>query len=169
MTNKELLAKVEQLESRIEWLETANKKNIEVISLLLEDYKSKAKKMTYIAIDGTKYELDVEGVKKQAKELKANSKTKAKTETVKTKTQKEWDSVGNISYQGKYVKVTNIKNKTVRWAIQQTIKDFGGVKLTTENPVCKACKDQDKYCQVYEFKTIGQCEKFIADQRKRVG
>ena len=165
MTNKELLAKVEKLESRIEWLEATNKKNIEVISLLLEDYKSKAKKMTYIALDGTTYEVDIEEAKKQAKELKSIAKTK----TVQTKSKKEWESVGNISYQGKYVKVSNIKNSTVRWAILKTItENFGGVKLTESNPVCKACKTEDKYCQVYEFKSAEDCEKFIEDQRRRV-
>lgn len=176
MTNKELLAKIEKLESRIEWLETTNKKNVEVISFLLEDYKSKAQKMTYVAVDGTKYEIDLVGARQQLKEIESANKTKkSKTNTVKAekseevKTKKEWDSVGNVSYQGKYVKVSNIKNKTVRWAIQQTIKDFDGVKLTESNPVCKLCKSEDKFCQVYEFKTVKDCEKFIADQRKRVG
>lgn len=90
-----------------------------------------------------------------------NSKTKKSTET----------TVGNLIFDGKYVKTgTGFMSSKTRYAIKMSItEDFGGTKLSKGNPVYDKCAKEDKYVQVYEFKTVADCNKFKAEQQKRVG
>ena len=56
------------------------------------------------------------------------------------------------------------------YAIGKAItEDFGGTKLAKGNAVYDKCHKADKYVQVYEFKTVADCKKFMAEQQKRVG
>ena len=108
---------------------------------------------------------------------KAN--TVSRTETVKSESKKS-DSksskkstetvVGNLIFDGKYVKTgTGFMSSKTRYAIKMAItEDFGGTKLTKGNPVYDKCAKDDKYVQVYEFKTVADCKKFMAEQQKRV-
>ena len=88
------------------------------------------------------------------------SKTKKSTETV----------VGNLIFDGKYVKTgTGFMSSKTRYAIGKSItENFGGTKLGKGNPVYDKCHKADKYVQVYEFKTVADCNKFKADQQARV-
>ena len=90
-----------------------------------------------------------------------NSKTKKSTE----------ETVGNLIFDGKYVKTgTGFMSSKTRYAIRMAItEDFGGTKLSKGNPVYDKCAKEDKYVQVYEFKTVADCNKFKAEQQKRVG
>lgn len=90
-----------------------------------------------------------------------NSKTKKSTE----------ETVGNLIFDGKYVKTgTGFMSSKTRYAIKMAItEDFGGTKLSKGNPVYDKCAKEDKYVQVYEFKTVADCNKFKAEQQKRVG
>ena len=57
-----------------------------------------------------------------------------------------------------------------RYAIGKSItEDFGGTKLAKGNKVFDKCHKEDKFVQVYEFKTVADCKKFMAAQKKRVG
>ena len=99
----------------------------------------------------------------------------SRTESVKSapKTSKKSTEtvVGNLIFDGKYVKTgTGFMSSKTRYAIGKAItEDFGGTKLAKGNPVYDKCHKTDKYVQVYEFKTVADCKKFMAEQQKRVG
>ena len=101
--------------------------------------------------------------------------TVSRTETVKSapkKTKKTTEiAVGNLIFDGKYVKTgTGFMSSKTRYAINKSITEtFGGTKLAKGNPVYDKCRKQDKYVQVYEFKTVADCKKFMSEQQKRVG
>ena len=98
----------------------------------------------------------------------------SRTESVKSESKDSKKStetiVGNLIFDGKYVKTgTGFMSSKTRYAIGKAItEDFGGTKLTKGNPVYDKCHKADKYVQVYEFKTIADCKKFMAEQQKRV-
>lgn len=98
----------------------------------------------------------------------------SRTESVKSESKDSKKStetiVGNLIFDGKYVKTgTGFMSSKTRYAIGKAItEDFCGTKLTKGNPVYDKCHKADKYVQVYEFKTIADCKKFMAEQQKRV-
>ena len=108
-----------------------------------------------------------------------NAKPVSRTETAKSEpkeTKKDTKKtpeivVGNLVFDGKYVKTgTGFMSSKTRYAIGRAItEDFNGVKLTKGNPVYDKCHKADKYVQVYEFKTVEDCKKFMDEQMKRVG
>lgn len=104
--------------------------------------------------------------------------TMSRTTTASQKATESKDSkkstetiVGNLVFDGKYVKTgTGFMSSKTRYAIGKSItEDFNGVKLAKGNPVYDKCHKTDKYVQVYEFKTVADCKKFMAEQQKRVG
>lgn len=103
-----------------------------------------------------------------------NTKPVSRTETTKSDskdTKKTTETiVGNLIFDGKYVKTgTGFMSSKTRYAIGKAItEDFGGTKLTKGNPVYDKCHKADKYVQVYEFKTVADCKKFMSEQQKRV-
>ena len=106
--------------------------------------------------------LDTKSTISRTESAKSESKdSKKTTETV----------VGNLIFDGKYVKTgTGFMSSKTRYAIGKAItEDFGGTKLSKGNPVYDKCHKADKYVQVYEFKTVADCKKFMAEQQKRVG
>lgn len=102
-----------------------------------------------------------------------NAKTVSRTNSVESKDSKKKTPivVGNLVFDGKYVKTgTGFMSSKTRYAISQSItKDFGGTKLARGNAIFDKCHKEDKYVQVYEFKTVADCKKFMAEQQKRVG
>lgn len=104
-----------------------------------------------------------------------NADTVSRTESVKSAPKASKKStenvVGNLIFDGKYVKTgTGFMSSKTRYAIGKAItEDFGGTKLAKGNPVYDKCHKTDKYVQVYEFKTVADCKKFMAEQQKRVG
>lgn len=101
-----------------------------------------------------------------------NGKTVSRTETVKTSSKKSTETiVGNLIFDGKYVKTgTGFMSSKTRYAINKSItENFGGVKLGKGNPVYDKCRKSDKYVQVYEFKTVADCKKFMTAQQERMG
>lgn len=101
-----------------------------------------------------------------------NAKSVSRTNSVESKGSKKSVEtiVGNLIFDGKYVKTgTGFMSSKTRYAIGKAItEDFNGVKLTKGNPVYDKCHKADKYVQVYEFKTVADCKKFMAEQQKRV-
>ena len=98
----------------------------------------------------------------------------SRTETVKSESKDSKKTtetiVGNLIFDGKYVKTgTGFMSSKTRYAIGKAItEDFGGTKLSKGNPVYDKCHKADKYVQVYEFKTVADCKKFMSEQQKRV-
>lgn len=121
----------------------------------------------------------IETLEKINKGLIADIKGMTRTTTVATVESKDSKqakkpteiTVGNLVFSGKYVKTgTGFMSSKTRYAISQSIiNDFGGTKLAKGNPVYDKCHKTDKYVQVYEFKTVADCKKFMAEQQKRVG
>lgn len=140
MTNKELNARIVELENRI-----ANFVN------QVDELGKKMELLHSINMPKTS----------RTTVVKSESKAKKSTETI----------VGNLIFDGKYVKTgTGFMSSKTRYAIGKSItEDFGGTKLTKGNPVYDKCHKADKYVQVYEFKTVTDCKKFMAEQQKRVG
>ena len=103
------------------------------------------------------------------------TKPVSRTEIVKSEPKASKKSpaivVGNLIFDGKYVKTgTGFMSSKTRYAIKMAITErFGGVKLGKGNPVYDICHKADKYVQVYEFKTVADCKKFMVEQQKRVG
>ena len=104
--------------------------------------------------------------------LNAKNST-SRTATVEPKGSKEKEVekvVGNLIFTGKYVKTgTGFMSSKTRYAIGQRILELGGTKLAKGNAMFDKCHKKDKYVQVYEFKTVADCKKFMAEQEKRVG
>lgn len=105
------------------------------------------------------------------KKTTSRTTTVEKTKTPEKANKKAPTTVGNLIFDGKYVKTgTGFMSSKTRYAIGQAItKDFGGTKLAKGNIVFDKCHKEDKYVQVYEFKTVADCKKFMAEQQKRVG
>ena len=137
----ELVAEVKALNERIGVLEKINKG-------LIADIKGMTKDMTSVSRTNT-------------------------TETTQSVDSKESKTtcVGNLIFSGKYVKTgTGFMSSKTRYAIGKSItEDFGGTKLAKGNKVFDKCHKEDKFVQVYEFKTVADCKKFMAAQQKRVG
>ena len=104
---------------------------------------------------------------------RANTSRTKKVDSKESKPEKKTDErvVGNLIASGKYVKTgTGFMNSKTRYAIMKTItEDFNGVKLGKDHKVYEKCAKTDKYVQVYEFKTVEDCNKFMDEQEKRVG
>ena len=111
-------------------------------------------------------------IAKLEKALNGSNST-SRTTTVESKDSKKKTEtvVGNLIFDGKYVKTgTGFMNSKTRYAIMKSItEDYNGTKLAKGNPVFDKCHKDDKYVQVYEFKTVADCKKFMAEQQKRVG
>ena len=137
----ELVAEVKALNERIGVLEKINKG-------LIADIKGMTKDMTSVS----------------------RTNTTETTQTPETKDSKS-TCVGNLIFSGKYVKTgTGFMSSKTRYAIGKSItEDFGGTKLAKGNKVFDKCHKEDKFVQVYEFKTVADCKKFMAAQQKRVG
>ena len=105
--------------------------------------------------------------------IKSYNSANSRTTTVESKDSKKTAEVvvGNLVFSGKYVKTgTGYMSSKTRYAIGKSItENFGGVKLAKGNKVFDKCHKAEKYVQVYEFKTVADCKKFMAEQQKRVG
>ena len=135
-------------------IKTMTKKEMAMMNELLATVKALNKRIDKLEKANTVSRTNVV----ESKDSKASKKS---TET----------TVGNLIFDGKYVKTgTGFMSSKTRYAIKMAItEDFGGTKLTKGNPVYDKCAKDDKYVQVYEFKTVADCKKFMAEQQKRVG
>lgn len=151
MTKQELRT-IEELTKRIEMLEAVISKQNDLLTSL---------SMSSITSHDTKSARTPSKKSESAPVESKDSKSK-KTESV---------VIGNLIFSGKYVKTgSGYMNSKTRYAIQMAITEkFGGAKLAKGNPIYDKCHKEDKYVQVYEFKTVADCKKFMAEQEKRVG
>lgn len=94
-------------------------------------------------------------------EPKPNTKTKESTPSL---------VVGSLEQSGKYVRTVpkTFLSKAARYAIRMAAEGMGATKLGKGNSVYDKVVKEDKYVQVYEFKSKEDATKFMDEQKKRL-
>lgn len=103
---------------------------------------------------------------KQSKESTTNKKSEPKTES-----KKSTRTVGSLECDGKFVRTVKgaFLSSKARYAIKMSAtEDFGATKLGKGNKVYDTLAKEDKYVQIYEFKTVEDATKFMDAQSKRM-
>ena len=98
---------------------------------------------------------------------KSESKTVSKTETPKKSTR----IVGSLECDGKFVRTIKgaFLSSKARYAIKMSAtEDFGAKKLGKGNKVYDTLAKEDKYVQIYEFKSAEDASKFMDNQQIRM-
>ena len=132
-----------------------------------------------VIINGVSYTINATEAKKVAELLGITpstnttvSKPKAtpKQSTPKSEPKKTTLIVGSLEQDGAYVRTIKgafISSKA-RYAIKMTATDMGATKLNKGDKVYDALAKEDKYVQVYKFKTVADADKFMAEQSARM-
>lgn len=131
-----------------------------------------------VIVDGVAYTINATEAKKIAQLLGLTQTTTPKTtKTVVTKSEPKTVSkkstriVGSLECDGKYVRTVKgaFLSSKARFAIKMSAtEDFGATKLSKGNSVYDALAKDDKYVQVYEFKTVKDATKFMDNQESRL-
>ena len=98
---------------------------------------------------------------------KSESKTVSKTESSTKSTR----IVGSLECDGKHVRTIKgaFLSSKARYAIKMSAtEDFGAKKLGKGNKVYDTFAKEDKYVQIYEFKTAEDATKFMDNQETRM-
>ena len=101
---------------------------------------------------------------------KSESKTVSKTEPSKKST-KSTRIVGSLECDGKFVRTIKgaFLSSKARYAIKMSAtEDFGAKKLGKGNKVYDTLAKEDKYVQIYEFKSAEDATKFMDNQQSRM-
>lgn len=133
-----------------------------------------------VIVDGVAYTINATEAKKIAqllglekvaqtttKSTPAPKKSESKTETSKKPTR----IVGSLECDGKYVRTVKgaFLSSKARFAIKMSAtEDFGATKLGKGNKTYDALAKDDKYVQIYEFKTAEDATKFMDNQQNRM-
>lgn len=107
---------------------------------------------------------------KQSKESTTKSKASKESEP-KTESKKSTRTVGSLECDGKFVRTVKgaFLSSKARYAIKMSAtEDFGATKLGKGNKVYDTLAKEDKYVQIYEFKTVEDATKFMDAQSKRM-
>lgn len=94
-------------------------------------------------------------------------KSEPKTETPKKSTR----IVGSLECDGKFVRTVKgaFLSSKARYAIKMSAtEDFGAKKLGKGNKVYDTLVKEDKYVQIYEFKSADDAKKFMDAQESRM-
>ena len=105
--------------------------------------------------------------KSTPKKSEPKSEPKTKTETPKKSTR----IVGSLECDGKLVRTVKgaFLSSKARYAIKMSAtEDFGAKKLGKGNKVYDALAKDDKFVQIYEFKTVEDATKFMDNQESRM-
>lgn len=134
-----------------------------------------------VIINGVSYTINATEAKKVAELLgitpntnttvvepkKAESKTEHKSSTPKKTTL----IVGSLEQDGAFVRTIKgafISSKA-RYAIKMSAtENYGATKLTKGDKVYDTLAKEDKYVQIYKFKTVADADKFMAEQSARM-
>lgn len=106
---------------------------------------------------------------KQSKESTTKSKAPKKSEPKKSA--KSTRIVGSLECDGKFVRTVKgaFLSSKARYAIKMSAtEDFGATKLGKGNKVYDALAKDDKYVQIYEFKSADDAKKFMDNQESRM-
>nr|DAH62740.1 MAG TPA: protein of unknown function (DUF5093) [Caudoviricetes sp.] len=135
-----------------------------------------------VIVNGVAYTINATEAKKIAELLNISVKssqtskpvatTPAKAEkTTDSKSKKTTRIVGSLECDGKFVRTVKgaFLSSKARFAIKMSAtEDFGATKLSKGNKVYDSLAKDDKYVQVYEFKSANDAKKFMDNQETRV-
>lgn len=137
-----------------------------------------------VIVDGVAYTINATEAKKIAQLLGLGNvaQTTTTTNTVKstpapkqsepkTASKKSTRIVGSLECDGKYVRTVKgaFLSSKARFAIKMSAtEDFGATKLGKGNKVYDALAKDDKYVQIYEFKSAEDATKFMDNQQSRM-
>lgn len=137
-----------------------------------------------VIVDGVAYTINATEAKKIAQLLglgkvaqttittnTAKSTPAPKKSEPKTAPKKSTRIVGSLECDGKYVRTVKgaFLSSKARFAIKMSAtEDFGATKLGKGNKVYDALAKDDKYVQIYEFKTAEDATKFMDNQETRM-
>lgn len=129
-----------------------------------------------VIVDGVAYTINATEAKKIAQLLGlgkvAQSTTTPKKSEPKTETPtKSTRIIGSLECDGKFVRTIKgaFLSSKARYAIKMSAtEDFGAKKLGKGNKVYDALAKDDKYVQIYEFKSAEDATKFMDNQQSRM-
>lgn len=128
---------------------------------------TEAKKIAQLLGLGKVAQTTTNTTKSTPKPKKSESKTVSKTEAPKKSTR----IVGSLECDGKFVRTIKgaFLSSKARFAIKMSAtEDFGATKLGKGNNVYDALAKDDKYVQIYEFKSAEDATKFMDNQETRM-
>ncbi len=135
-----------------------------------------------IIINGVSYTINATEAKKVAQLLGLDKVAQTTTNTTKStptpkeskttpKTKKPTRIVGSLECDGKFVRTVKgaFLSSKARYAIKMSAtEDFGAKKLGKGNKVYDTLAKDDKYVQIYEFKSAEDATKFMDNQQNRM-
>lgn len=136
-----------------------------------------------IIVDGVAYTINATEAKKVAQLLGLGRVVQTTTNTTKsTPTPKKSEPkteapkkstriVGSLECDGRFVRTIKgaFLSSKARYAIKMSAtEDFGATKLGKGNKTYDALAKDDKYVQIYEFKTAEDATKFMDNQQSRM-
>lgn len=139
--------------------------------------------MNAVIVNGVAYQINATETKKvaqvlglevaqtTAKQSKESTKQSTKKPEPKTESKKSTRIVGSLECDGKFVRTVKgaFLSSKARYAIKMSAtEDFGATKLGKGNKVYDTLAKEDKYVQIYEFKTVEDATKFMDAQSKRM-
>lgn len=131
-----------------------------------------------VIINGVSYTINATESKKVAELLGITPNTnttvvepKQSTSKTKSESKKTTLIVGSLEQDGVYVRTIKgafISSKA-RYAIKMSAtENFGATKLGKGDKVYDSLAKEDKYVQIYKFKTVTDADKFMAEQSARM-
>lgn len=131
-----------------------------------------------VIINGVSYTINQTEAKKVAELLGLTPNTTTSTPKSEPKqsksepkvTKSETLVVGSLEQSGAYVRTVKgafISSKA-RYAIKMSATELGATKLGKGNSVYDTYAKDDKYVQIYQFKSVADADKFMAEQSKRL-
>lgn len=134
-----------------------------------------------VIVNGVAYQINATEAQKITKLLGLEVASQSKTETTKDiskksepKTEapkKETRIVGSLECSGKFVRTVKgaFLSSKARYAIKMSAtEDFGAKKLGKGDKVYDTFAKEDKYVQIYEFKSAEDAKKFMDNQESRM-
>lgn len=135
-----------------------------------------------VIVNRVAYQINATEAQKIAKLLGLGAVEQPKTETSKDttpksepkttpKSKKSTRIVGSLECDGKFVRTVKgaFLSSKARFAIKMSAtEDFGATKLGKGNKTYDALAKDDKYVQIYEFKSAEDATKFMDNQQSRM-
>ena len=119
-----------------------------------------------VIVNGVAYQINATEAQKIAKLLGLGA-----VEQPKTASKKSSRIVGSLECDGKFVRTVKgaFLSSKARFAIKMSAtEDFGATKLGKGEKVYDALAKDDKYVQIYEFKSAEDATKFMDNQQSRM-
>ena len=136
-----------------------------------------------VIVDGVAYTINATEAKKIAQLLGLGKVSQTTTTTSTTKStpkksepktepsKKSTRIVGSLECDGKFVRTVKgaFLSSKARYAVKMSAtEDFGATKLGKGNKVYDALAKDDKYVQIYEFKSVEDATKFMDNEQSRM-